>query len=159
MGVLMKKLLSLVLLTVICMPTLAQAGKLRDNVGCGLGTLLFETVGKPDGGWLLQWIASSTNGSFYSAFSMTTGTVGCKGSISEVVKYEEVEIFIAENMDDFAKDVAMGEGETLNSVAALLQITDTEKFASLLQDNFVVIFPNGDVTADQVVVKIVELNS
>ncbi len=155
----MKKLLSLVLLTVFCMPTLAQAGKLRDNVGCGLGTLLFESVGKQDGGWLLQWIASSTNGSFYSAFSMTTGTVGCRGSISEVVKYEEVEIFIAENMDDFAKDVAMGQGETLNSVATLLQITDTEKFASLLQDNFVVIFPNSDVTADQVIVKIVELNS
>ena len=62
-------------------------------------------------------------------------------------------------MDDFAKDVAMGEGETINSVAALLQVEDTTKFATLLQENFVVIFPNGDVTADQVVVKIVELNS
>ncbi len=155
----MKKLLGFLLITVLCIPTLAQAGKLKNNVGCGLGTLLFESVGQTNGGWLLQAFASSTNGTFYSPFSMTTGTVGCQGAINSVVKYEEVEIFIAENMDDFAKDVAIGQGETINSVAALLQVTDTAKFASLLQENFVVIFPNGDVTADQVIVKIVELNS
>ena len=51
----------LVLLVISMMAPAAFAGAVRNNVGCGLGTLLFESVGKPNGGWLLQMTASWTN--------------------------------------------------------------------------------------------------
>ena len=70
-GVYMKKVF-LVLLIVCIMAPAAFAGTLRNNAGCGIGTLLFETVGKPNGGWLLQMTASWTNSTLSNTFSMTT---------------------------------------------------------------------------------------
>ena len=40
----------LVFIIVSMMAPAAFAGAVRNNVGCGIGTLLFESVGKPNGG-------------------------------------------------------------------------------------------------------------
>jgi len=154
----MKKVLIIAIISAMLVPSMAFAGKLRNNVGCGIGTLLFESTGNENGGWLLQTFAISTNGILYSGFSMTTGTMGCQGEVGDVVGLEKTEVFIAENMDDFAKDIAMGHGETINTVASLLEVTDKEVFALLLQSNFSTIFPHENVKADQVLLTIVDLN-
>jgi len=55
-------------------------------------------------------------------------------------------------MDEFSEDVAKGEGEALTavSVAMGVQPEDRAKFAQLTHDNFNTLFPNQDVTAEQV---------
>lgn len=152
----MKKFL-LVLVVFSMMTSLAQAGALRNNVGCGLGTLLFETVGKPNGGWLLQMTASWTNATLSNTFSMTTGTINCSGQINKVVSVEVYE-FVTANMDNLAKDIAMGKGDTINSLGSMLKVSDVDAFASRLQANFSEIFPSADVQSDSVANKIIALS-
>lgn len=137
----------------------AMAGKLHDNVGCGVGTLLFESAGQSNGGWLLQMLASWTNGSLSNTFSITTGTVGCKGHINSVVGLEKAYEFVTANMDNLAKDAAVGSGETINSLAALLEVSDVAAFGENIQEHFAEIFPSADVQSAEVLVKIVEINS
>ncbi len=155
-GVYMKKVF-LVLFIVYIMAPAAFAGTLRNNAGCGIGTLLFETVGKPNGGWLLQMTASWTNSTLSNTFSMTTGTVGCQGKINKVVSTEVYE-FVTDNMDNLAKDIAMGHGDTINSLGTMLAVKDIDAFANKLQANFSDIFPNADVQSDSVANKIVALS-
>ena len=117
----------LVLLIVSMMAPAAFAGAVRNNVGCGLGTLLFESVGKPNGGWLLQMTASWTNASLSNTFSMTTGTINCAGHINKAVSIEVYE-FVTANMDNLAKDIAMGHGDTINSLGTMLAVKDVDAF-------------------------------
>ncbi|MDE7315569.1 MAG: DUF3015 domain-containing protein [Mucispirillum sp.] len=152
----MKKVL-LLLLIVSMMAPAAFAGAIRNNAGCGLGTLLFESVGKPNGGWLLQMTASWTNSTLSNTFSMTTGTINCQGHINKVVSNEVYE-FVTANMDNLAKDIAMGHGDTINSLSTMLAVKDVDAFASRLQSNFGEIFPNSDVQSDSVANKIVALS-
>lgn len=152
----MKKV-CLVLLIVSMMVPAAFAGAVRNNAGCGIGTLLFESVGKPNGGWLLQMTASWTNSTLSNTFSMTTGTINCAGHINKVVSNEVYE-FVTANMDNLAKDIAMGHGDTINSLGTMLEVKDVDAFASRLQSNFGDIFPNADVQSDTVANKIVALS-
>ena len=156
----MKKFLVIALSAVfLCMASTAFAGKLRDNAGCGVGTLVFENAGFSNGGWLIQVTALWTNGVLTNTFSMTTGTVGCKGNINEVVNYQKAYEFVTANMDNLAKDAAMGQGETITSLAALLEVSDVDAFAQNIQANFSEIFTSADVQSDEVLVKIIEINS
>lgn len=156
----MKKFLVIALSAAfVCVSSQAFAGKLKDNVGCGVGTLLFESAGHSDGGWLLQVTADWTNGFFTNTFSMTSGTVGCKGNINEVVNYQKAYEFVTANMDNLAKDAAMGQGETISSLATILEVSDVDTFAQNIQSNFSEIFTSADVQSDYVLVKIIEVNS
>lgn len=147
----------LVLLVISMMAPAAFAGAVRNNVGCGLGTLLFESAGKPNGGWLSQMVASWTNASLSNTFSMTTGTINCAGNINKVVSIEVYE-FVTANMDNLAKDIAMGQGDTINSLGTMLAVKDVDAFAGRLQANFSDIFPNADVQSDSVANKIIALS-
>jgi len=53
----------------------------------------------------------------------------------------------------------VGEGDALSTVAVLYGIepSDRETFASLMHENFAVIFPSEDVTTDQVIATIESL--
>lgn len=137
----------------------SSAGVLGNNTGCGVGTLLFESTGNGNGGWLLQTLAEWTNMTLSGTFSMTTGTVNCQGNINKVVGLDEVYEFVTANMDNLAKDAAMGSGESLNSLAAMLNVSDVDAFGATLQANFSEIFPNSDVESIAVVNKIIAINS
>ena len=147
----------LVLLVISMMAPAAFAGAVRNNVGCGLGTLLFESVGKPNGGWLLQMTASWTNATLSNTFSMTTGTINCAGNINKAVSIEVYEVVTA-NMDNLAKEIAMGQGDTINSLGTMLAVKDVDAFAGRWQANFSDIFPNADVQSDAVANKIIALS-
>ena len=138
----MKKFL-LVIVVFSMMTSLAFAGTVRNNAGCGVGTLLMETVGKPNGGWVLQTTAFTTNGILSNTFTMSTGTMNCRGHI---------------NKDNLAKDIAMGQGDTINSLGSMLAVSDVDAFASRLQSNFGEIFPSADVQSDSVANKIIALS-
>jgi hypothetical protein len=127
------------------------SGKARKNVGCGLGTMLFQN--NADNSSLLQAFQATTNGtSGNQTFGITTGTSECDQP-STFVKNDRLNEFVVANMDNLAKDIAMGRGETLEAFAELLQIP-TEKraeFYQKMQTNFAKIFTSENVVLANVV--------
>ena len=122
-----------------------------DSTGCGLGT----TIWAGQSGVLPQILAVTTNGtSGNQTFGITTGTLGCDKD--DVVASAEVRQFAAVNLDNLATDIARGEGETLASLASAMEVESPDQalmFATL-KGNFTRIFPNNNVTSDQVIVSI-----
>lgn len=114
--------------------------------GCGWGNALFEGQAGP----APHILAVTTNGtSGNNTFGMTTGTNGC--DVSGKIGYSG-QSMLAAVMDEFSEDAAKGKGEALTavSVAMGVQPEDRARFAQLTHENFNTIFPNQNVTAEQV---------
>ncbi len=125
------------------------AGAPRDNCGCGLGTLLFD--GK--GGLVQQVLAATTNGSFGTqTFGISSGTLGCNLP-SRYVSNENLNRFVADNMDNLANDAAMGQGEYVDALAEIMDVPGSERveFSQMLQENFSNIFTDGSVSYVEVI--------
>jgi hypothetical protein len=141
----MKRILFAVALTLVC-ASAACAGNAKANTGCGLGTVLWKN--KADGSILSQALQATTNGTFGNqTFGITSGTLECSEP-SKAVKNEQLNHFVKANMDNLAKDIAQGRGESLDTFAELLQVPAEKRaeFAAKLQVNFDKVF-----TTDQVV--------
>ncbi len=147
----MRKLL-LTALALTAIATTAQAER-NLNTGCGLGSMIIEnqnTVAK-------QVVAATTNGiSGNQTFGITTGTVGCDKP-ELFVQNEKVEKFVADNMDNLATDIAAGSGETLDTLATLLNVSDKASFETKLKANFDKIYSSEDVTSAHVIDSIVTI--
>ena len=129
---------------------LAQEDETANSTGCGLGTMIFEG----QKGIAPQVLAVTTNGtSGNQTFGITSGTLGCtqEGVVRPPTK---VRMLLMSSLDNLAVDVARGDGETLESLARALAVEqrDKHRFFVALQDNFLRIFPNENVTADEVLV-------
>lgn len=124
-----------------------DSGQTADSTGCGVGTLLFE--GKSGVG--PQVLAVTTNGSSYNTFSVTSGTAGCNKN-GVVALPADVRVVVASNLDGLARDVAKGEGETLDSLADAMTIDEADKlqFRTALKGNFARIFPTDNVSSEEV---------
>ena len=82
-----------------------------------------------DGSMLLQAFQATTNGtSGNQTFGVTTGTSKCEQP-SKFAQNDQVNEFVLANMDNLAKDIAMGQGETLETLAELLQVPVTTTLA------------------------------
>jgi hypothetical protein len=68
----------------------------------------------------------------------------------------KVRMLLMSSLDNLAVDMARAHGETLDSLASLLSVEDQDRprFFSALQNNFVRIFPDENVTAEEVLVSI-----
>ena len=139
----MKRFFSLTaaLAVVVSLASVSFAG--QKNYGCGLGTMLFggdqETL-------LSQTFVASLNGSSM-IYGITTGTSECE-SFNGIVSNEKLNNFVADNMDNLATDIAKGEGEYLNTLAVLMQVSEEERgtFYGKLQSNFSKIYSSEKVT-------------
>jgi hypothetical protein len=113
------------------------------NPGCGLGTMLF---GKSGNSRLLQLFIMTTNHTLTTnqAVGITFGiqSFGCDSSSFVSA---DTERFVQGNMDSLIRDIAAGQGETIDTLAVLLEVEDADAFAKRLQANFDVIFPAADV--------------
>jgi hypothetical protein len=90
----------------------------KDNVGVGLGTIIFNG----QEGLLSQICAATTNGCFGNqTFAISSGTLGADQP-STLVRNDTLRIFVANNMDNLARDIAVGQGESLDTVAELLAV-------------------------------------
>lgn len=117
----------------------------RDNVGCGLGTLLFKN--NADNSIVLQTFQATTNGTYGNqTFGITTGTSECQQP-KNFVSNEQMSEFMLANMDNLAKDIAQGKGETLDAFAELMGIPAEKRaeFASKLQASFGKIYTSSGV--------------
>jgi len=59
-------------------------------------------------------------------------------------------------IDEFSEDVARGHGDAMNAVAVMIGVEpqDRDSFAQTMHENFTVIFPHEDVTADEALIAI-----
>lgn len=155
----MKKLLAVAVVSVLFVfVTGAAFGAARDNVGCGLGTMLFKDAA--DNSILLQAFQATTNGSFGSqTFGLTTGTSECKQPANFVSN--QLNQFVVANMDNLAKDISRGSGETLEAFADLMQVPAEKRgeFYQKLQASFGSIFTSDKVVLADVVDNTVAVSS
>jgi len=145
----MKKVVAMLIggLFVLVLSSTAFAG--QRNYGCGLGTLVF---GETDA-LLSQTLAGTTNGSFCSQwFGITSGTLNCN-KYKSISSNEKINKFVADNMDNLAVDIARGQGEYLNTLVVLMDVSESDRTAlySKLQSNFKNIYTSDDVTSIDVV--------
>ena len=126
--------------------TLAASSAYAENTGCGWGTMVFEG----DSGKGSEILAVTTNGTLGNqTFGITTGTAGCDEGAT--IASAEVQVFASANMDKLARDMAVGEGETLDSLADLMKIDEADKaiFFTLTKINFDKIYTSENVTTGE----------
>jgi hypothetical protein len=157
----MKRILGIVAFTLIFAPTsfAAETGVARTNTGCGLGTVLFE--GSANDSSLLQAFQATTNGTLGNqTFGVSSGTSECTQP-KKFVQDERLNEFVYANLDTLAKDIAQGRGESVQTLAELMQVAPEkrEAFYRNLQTHFAEIFPRENVEYAQVVDTIVQLSS
>ena len=119
----------------------------NENTGCGLGSLIIKNQNTV----VLQVLAATTNGtSGNQTFGITSGTSNCDKP-SNFVSNDKLNKFVSENMDELAMDISSGQGETLTTVAKLMNVEDTKAFSSKLQANFTNIYTSENVTSANVI--------
>jgi len=134
----MKKLL-VSLAAIVALAGVASAG-VNNQTGCGLGSMII----KNDSSAVLLALQATTNGtSGNQTFGITSGTSGCKRA--NLVMNERAEEFVASNMDILAKEIAIGHGESLDTLDELLKVEDKVAFNAALQANYNKIYSSKSV--------------
>ncbi|HEY5974997.1 MAG TPA: DUF3015 family protein [Geobacteraceae bacterium] len=146
----MKRMLFALALTLVC-ASASYAASARANTGCGLGTVLWKN--RADGSILSQALQATTNSTFGNqTFGITSGTLEC-AEPAKAVKNEQLNHFVNANMDNLARDIAQGRGESLETFAELLQVPVEKRaeFATRLQENFDRVFTSEKVVLADVI--------
>ena len=139
----MKKILVSVA-AVLALSTSAMAG-VNSQTGCGLGSMLI----KDDSSAVMLALQATTNGtSGNQTFGITLGTLGCKKT--KFVMNERAAEFVASNMDILAKEIAVGHGESVQTLAELLEVKDVATFSASLQTNYSSIYTSQKVEMSDV---------
>ena len=140
----MKKLLVAVAVAAVVPASAMAAGE--NNIGnCGWGAKLFDG----QSGIAPQVLAVTTNGTFGNqTFAITSGTSGCTQD-GTVKSNWKTALFIDGNKDMLARDMSVGSGETLDSLAHLMGVEaqDRAAFNQVAKENLSKIF-SADSTAD-----------
>lgn len=140
----MKKIL-ISSLAVLALSTSVYAN--NQNTGCGLGSVLI----KDQNTVVTQILAATTNGtSGNQTFGITSGTLNCDKP-STFVSNDKLNKFVSDNMDELALDISAGKGETLNTVAKLMNVENSESFNANLKANFANIYASENVSSATVI--------
>lgn len=137
--------------------TAFAASQAQSNTGCGLGAMFIGEKGNDSlVGQLAMTLLNGTLGN--QTFGITSGTSECKAP-SKIVQNERLNEFVVANMDNLAKDIATGHGESLETLAELLLVPvgkRTEVY-SKLQSNFSMIFTSEKVESASVIDNIINV--
>ncbi|MCK8515443.1 DUF3015 domain-containing protein [Methylonatrum kenyense] len=137
------------LLAAVALGALWSVSAQAENTGCGLGSMAWEG----QSGIAPQVLAVTTNGtSGNQTFGITSGTLGCTRD-GVVRSTAALGMYTGSNMDLIARDMSVGEGESLDVLAELMGIEaeDRQAFKTTLQQNYGSIFSSSEVTADDVI--------
>lgn len=143
----MKKKLVLAMLVAIAPGAAMAAGE--NNIGsCGWGSKLFDN----QKGIAPQVLGATTNGtSGNQTFAISSGTSGC--TQDGLVKSNwKTAMFLDGNKEKVARDMSIGSGESLDSLASLMGVRDEHKatFFRSTKENFGRIFSAENVSTQQV---------
>lgn len=125
----------------------SSAAMADNDIGCGLGT----QVWKGQKGLVPKVLGATTNGtSGNQTFGITFGTLGCRqdGVVTASARLGE---FMGTNQESLARDMSVGQGESLNVLATLIGIKAQDKsaFFKATKDNFSTIYAaNNKTTGD-----------
>ena len=111
---------------------LASNAQAVDSTGCGLGSMAW----RGQSGIAPQVLAATTNGLFGTqTFGITFGTSGCdpNGRITGGTGRMAL-AFMENNMEQYAMDAAAGRGETIETLAGILNM-DSEKLGEISKQN------------------------
>ena len=134
----MKKILLSTAATIL-LATSAMA-TVNNQTGCGLGSQII----KDDSTAIMLALQATTNGtSGNQTFGISSGTSGCQKT--RFVMNETTQRFVASNMDQLSKEIAMGHGEAVETLAELLKVEDKAAFISSLQKNYNSIYTSSNV--------------
>jgi hypothetical protein len=114
-----------------------------DGHGCGLGQTLFEGKSGPVPHFLALTVESVVG---IQTFALTSGTLGCDAS-----QPVGASLFIEQNKEKVALDFSRGEGESLDALAQILQVEETQDFNRFVQTNFASIYSSSDASGEEVV--------
>jgi hypothetical protein len=137
------------LLAAVALGALWSVSAHAENTGCGLGSMVWEG----QSGIAPQVLAVTTNGtSGNQTFGITSGTLGCTQD-GVVRSSARLSMYTGSNMDAIARDMSVGQGESLEVLAELMGVEaeDRHAFYTALQQNYESIFSASDVTAEQVI--------
>ncbi|EKO3794304.1 MULTISPECIES: DUF3015 family protein [Vibrio] len=141
----MKKLFAVAALVALPFSNAVMADS---DIGCGVGTMIFD--GKE--GKVFKVLGATTNGtSGNQTFGITFGTLGCDGT-GTINSAQKLALFIDGNLDNLARDIARGEGETLATLSEVwgIQASDKAAFNQLAKENFANVFQSENVTSQEV---------
>ena len=125
-----------------------------DSTGCGLGSMAW----RGQSGIGPQVLAATTNASFGTqTFGITFGTSGCdpNGRVTGGTG-KMMLAFLENNMEQYAMDAAAGRGETIDTLAGILNV-DSEKLGEISKTNFAYLFADENADAVQVTLNLLEL--
>ncbi len=131
-----------VLLSIVAVAALSTAGfaTVNSQTGCGLGSQII----KDDSSAVMLALQATTNGtSGNQTFGVTSGTSGCKKA--RFVLNERAAEFVVANMDQLSREISMGKGESVETLAELLNVENKAEFASALQANYNAIYTSEKV--------------
>lgn len=147
----MKKVL---VASIMFLVTFMVADAFANNAGCGFGTEILK--GKK--GKVFEVLAVTTNGtSGSSTFAITTGTSGYKEGA--MIGVNIVDVYISENMDSLAADIAKGDGEYIDTLAHLMKVEDKQAFKNKLHQNFTRIYNSKDIQSKEVAANIKDIHN
>ena len=110
------------------------------DVGCGAGSQIWAgQTGK-----VPKLLAATTNGIFFNQMiGVTFGTLGCNGNGKVTAK---AVTFSSENAEALARDMAVGQGESLYTLAELLNIEQQHqaRFFAVSKQNFAKIYAHDN---------------
>ena len=120
-----------------------NTGRGYGPAGCGLGSLIFE----PNSGFT-QIFAATTNGTFFNqTFGISSGTSNCADTSGGS---GSAKAFVETNRTALAKDIARGQGETIESLSRLGGCADSHAVGASLQRNFDKVFPSATMSDSDV---------
>ena len=116
--------------------------------GCGLGYLLLSNHNDSK---LSQVLGVTTNNTYSNqTFGITSGTSGCTedGAVKLV---RQTEVYVEVNFDSLRREMAVGQGEFVETLTTLLGATDATRPAllKLFQSEYTALFPTPNTTPEE----------
>ncbi len=149
----MKKNLLLSAVFAAALFAVAPAKAIDSTGGCGLGSMAW----RGQSGIIPQVLAMTTNGIFLNTIGVTLGTSGCDPNGRVTGGTGKLVLAVIENnMEQFAMDASAGKGETIDTIAGLLEV-DSAELGAKAQQNFAYLFTDENVEAVDLTLKIMEL--
>lgn len=129
-----------ILVSAVAILALNASVMANEETGCGLGN---QVIKNPDSAVMFSLQATTNQTSGNQTFGITSGTSGCKKV--KFVMNERAQEFVAANMNQLAKEISIGHGESVDTLAELLEVSDKATFAAALQSNYNSIYTSQDV--------------
>ena len=116
--------------------------------GCGLGYLLLSNHNDSK---VAQILGATTNDTYgIQTFGITSGTSGCTedGAVKLVM---QTQAYVEVNFDSLKREMAIGQGEIVETFATLLGATDATRPAMLqfFQSEYIALFPVPRTTPEE----------